>query len=296
VFDESPIVSVELIAGGLASGRTLLKTYGLPSPDVQAALGAGAASARFDEVITLDPGQFSVAAARLSVLYRNGERATIHHLGGTINQPAGMMQANFMAMLDERSGGSLLEVGSRARSAVTRRDFVPESWSYQGIDIIAGPNVDVVGDAHELSSIFPQQRFDAVMAFSVLEHLLMPWKFIIELNQVLNDGAIGIFTTHQCWPLHDQPWDFWRFSDRAWAGLLNHETGFQIIEANMGEPAFVVAQRCHPVTNFGLQQGGFLASNVLFRKIGPTRLSWPVKLSDIVQTDYPKGELAEPPA
>jgi len=183
-----------------------------------------------------------------------------------------------------------------ARSAVTRRDFVPDSWGYQGMDIIAGPNVDIVGDAHELSSMFPQQRFDAVMAFSVLEHLLMPWKFILELNHILNDGAIGIFTTHQCWPLHDQPWDFWRFSDRAWAGLLNHETGFEIIEASMGEPAFVVAQRCHPVTNFGLQQGGYLASNVLFRKIGPTRLNWPVRLHDIVQTGYPEGELAEPPA
>ncbi len=91
--------------------------------------------------------------------------------------------------------------------------------------------------------------------------------------------------------MHDQPWDFWRFSNRAWDGLLNRMTGFEIIEAAMSEPAYVVAQRCHPVTNFGLQQSGFLASNVLFRKIGPTALEWPVSLADTISTSYPIGNI-----
>jgi len=161
---------------------------------------------------------------------------------------------------------------------------------------MAGPNVDQIGDAHELSIIFPLKRFDAVMSLSVLEHLLMPWKFVIELNRVLNIGAIGLFTTHQCWPVHDAPWDFWRFSDRSWTSLLNRFTGFEIIETAMGEPAFVVAQRCHTVTNFGFHQGGFLASNVLFRKVSETTLTWPVGLTDILSSSYPKGELSKAPA
>ena len=119
----------------------------------------------------------------------------------------------------------------------------------------------------------------------------MPWKFVIELNAVMKQGAVGLFTTHQCWPVHDAPWDFWRFSDRAWSGLLNPATGFEIIEASMGEPAFVVSQRAHPITDFGRTQSGYLASNVLFRKIGETSLSWPVGLADIVQTHYPEGNL-----
>jgi Methyltransferase domain len=135
--------------------------------------------------------------------------------------------------------------------------------------------------------LFPPNSFDAVMAFSVLEHLLMPWKFVIELNRVLKKGAVGLFTTHQCWPLHDQPWDFWRFSDKAWDGLLNSATGFLIVEAEMGEPAFVVAQRCHPVTNFGDAQGGFLSSSVIFKKISDTSLEWPVKLAEVTTTTYP---------
>ena len=170
---------------------------------------------------------------------------------------------------------------------MVRRNWVPAGWGYSGFDIAAGPNVDVVGDAHALSRSYEPGRFDAVMAFSVLEHLLMPWKFVIELNRVLKPGALGLFTTHQCWPLHDQPWDFWRYSDMAWTGLLNPATGFEIIAAKMGEPAYIVAQKCAPATAFSSQAQGALASFVLFRKTGETTLQWPVELADITATSYP---------
>ena len=186
----------------------------------------------------------------------------------------------------------MLEIGARARSGFVRRDWASAGWSYSGFDIVAGPNVGVVGDAHALSRHYAAEEFDAVMALSVLEHLLMPWKFVIELNRVLKPGAIGLFTTHQCWPIHDRPWDFWRFSDTAWSGLLNAATGFEIIAARMGEPAFLVAQRCSVATAFSERSAGALASFVLFRKIGPTRLEWPVELNDILDTHYPQDAAA----
>lgn len=156
---------------------------------------------------------------------------------------------------------------------------------------MAGENVDVVGDAHEIAELFEPCTFDRVMAFSVLEHLLMPWKFVIGLNKVLKQGAVGLFTTHQTWPVHDQPWDFWRYSDTTWRSILNEKTGFEIIESAMGEPAFVVAQKFHNVTAFGMSQIGFLASNVTFKKVADTVLDWPVKLTDVIRTSYPEGNI-----
>lgn len=296
VFDDKPIALLELCFGGTKDCKFSIRSYRrTPSPDVEHAYGLSARNSRFEEVLDIGSNDAAISQAEILISYEDGTTATLHNLAFSHGQAAAALHEKFRRLIAGYSSGSLLEVGSRARSGLIRRDFVPSGWPYKGLDVMAGPNVDIVGDAHELSSIFPKEHFDAVMAFSVLEHLLMPWKFVVELNRILNIGAVGIFTTHQCWPLHDEPWDFWRFSDRAWDALLNKETGFEILEAKMGEPAFVVAQRCHAITNFGTQQGGFLASNVLFRKTSDTALVWPVRLQDVLATSYPKGELEKAP-
>lgn len=293
IVDTAPIAAVELRSTGISGGRHGLSSYGvIDSPDVAEQHGAAAARVRFSETFEFDATRESLSDAYLSILYADGRSVEIGNLVGRQPNPAGALISRFTALLRDVPRGHLLEVGSRARSGIVRRDMVPETWLYTGLDVLAGPNVDIVGDVHEISTLFKANSFQAVMAFSVLEHLLMPWKAVIELNRVLALDAIGVFTTHQCWPVHDQPWDFWRFSDRAWDGLLNQATGFEIIEAAMSEPAYVVAQRCHPVTNFGLQQSGFLASNVLFRKIGPTKLQWPVAIGDAISTRYPEGNVS----
>ncbi len=288
VIGATPIRRLELCSSGLPEGRAQLLSYGsIDSPDVAAQLGPAAATVRFAETLPFTATNEALRDAYLLVRHETGETEIVRGLNVDQQDPAANLTARFAGLLRESKAGQLLEVGSRARSQIVRRDIVPPGWGYTGFDVLDGPNVDMVGDAHDLSIAFPQQRFDAVMAFSVLEHLLMPWKFILELNNVLNVGAVGLFTTHQCWPVHDAPWDFWRYSDRAWAGLLNGHTGFEIVSAQMAEPAFIVAQRCHPITNFGYAAGGFLASNVLFRKTGPTRLEWKVSLGDVVSTTYP---------
>jgi hypothetical protein len=283
--DTAGIASIRLRIG---AREIPLASFGrVDSSDVVAQMGPQAEGSRFEETIAIDPSRDDVAGAELIMECRNGQKRTITHLGFPRGQAATALHQNFHTMLRLLPAGALLEVGSRARSGITRRELVPDGWSYVGMDIMAGPNVDVVGDAHELTALFPQRRFDAVMAFSVIEHLMMPWKFALELNRVLNVGALCLITTHQAWPLHDMPWDFWRFSDRAWGALFNRATGFEIIEAQMGEPTFFVAQRCHAVTNFGTVNQGYLASNVLFRKTGETDLDWPVRLTDVTSTSYP---------
>ena len=258
----------------------------LPGGEVFA-VRLGADGMGFDQSLLVPAGPGEIAQARLRATLGDGGVAILEDVGSAIGDPAHDLSRRFQAAMAARPPGRLLEVGSRARSGLTRRDWAQPGWDYSGFDIKPGPNVDVVGDAHTLARHYQPAAFDAVMAFSVLEHLLMPWKFVIELNRVLKPGAVGLFTTHQCWPLHDEPWDFWRFSDTAWTGLLNAATGFEVIAARMGEPAYLVAQKCSPATAFAEHPGGALASFVFFRKIGETSLEWPVELSAITSTAYP---------
>jgi hypothetical protein len=242
----------------------------------------------FDQVLAIaGPDGVELSRASLVATLADGGQLRIDSPGAHVGDPAHALLGRFLSLLAERPPGALLEIGARARSGVVRRDLIPPGWDYSGFDLLDGPNVDVVGDAHRLSRHYPGEQFDAVMAFSVLEHLLMPWKVVLELNRVLKPGAIGLFTTHQCWPLHDEPWDFWRFSDTAWGSFLNAATGFEVISAQMGEPAFVVARKCTADTAFTDRNTTALASFVLFRKIGPTRLEWPVEPGEITASAYP---------
>lgn len=287
---EKTITKIVLEAGNQSIDLT---SFGLSSPDIAIQFGPTANSVRFSEICSVSAmSMVDVADARL-VLHTEQDTYTITALGYPRASESGhALYGEFFKRIASRQVGSLLEVGARARSGITRRELVPKGWEYLGLDIMTGENVDLVGDAHELSALFKTKRFQAIMAFSVLEHLLMPWKFVVELNQILEMGAIGIFTTHQCWPLHDSPWDFWRFSDKAWAGLLNPATGFEILDAQMGERAFIVANRFHSSVAFADAHAGYLMSSVLFRKIGETSLRWPVELRSITSTLYPPTPIA----
>lgn len=265
-----------------------IPSYGEASPDV-AAIHPGADLVRFSECLDLYDLESTIHRARLIVIHPDDSHFEIHDLA-SVADPARDVQSQFAAAVADRTAGRFLELGSRARSGLVHNAFVPADWTYVGMDIVEGTNVDLVGDAHELSALVPHNHFDAVMAMSVVEHLLMPWKVVLELNRVMKVGGIGLFTTHQAWPLHDAPWDFWRFSKESWTALFNGVTGFEIVRAEVGEPGFVVAQRCHAATNFG-QQPVYLSSVVMFRKTRNTELQWNVSLADLITTNYPGGEL-----
>jgi hypothetical protein len=40
----------------------------------------------------------------------------------------------------------------------------------------------------------------------------MPWKAVIEIIKVMSPGGLIFTQPHQTWPIHETPWDYWRFS------------------------------------------------------------------------------------
>lgn len=201
--------------------------------------------------------------------------------------PAGLLFARFAEELRARPAGAVLEIGSRARSGTLYRAVVPPGWTYTGMDVREGPNVDVVGDAHDLTRLSMGHRFDAVFSVSVFEHLLMPWKVAVEINRVLKPGGLVYAATHQCLPLHDEPWDFWRLSDRAWAGLFNRSTGFELLDAQMGQRASVVPQAVVDATWPTRNEPAYLVSCALARKTSDATVDWPVDAAALIADAYP---------
>ena len=225
----------------------------------------------------------------LRVLFDDGSEQRFTSLGvpEILGDRGHRLYPEFVERLKTMPKGRLLEIGACAQSGITRRDAAPEGWEYIGLDILARPNVDLVGDAHSMSRILPHASFDAAMSLAVFEHLAMPWRVALELNRVLKPGAIAFIQTHQAFPMHETPWDFWRISADAWPALFNSKTGFRIIESAMAEPLMFVAQRWHPGVNYH-DAAGYAVSSVIVEKIAQSTLSWDVELDDFLGNVYPQ--------
>lgn len=273
-----------------------LASFGLESPDVADTLGATAASVRFDDWLFAPP---AILGRNFSLRLWLDDGSSVVVSDALTNAAEGdpyfQSWENFLQHVARFASGRVLELGSRARSAITRRHRIPERLEYVGLDILAGPNVDVVGDAHELGRLFPEGGFVAVFSTSVFEHLAMPWKAVLEINKVLAPGGIVYTSTHQTWPPHEEPWDFWRYSQHTWRALFNAATGFELLEAVVGDPARVHACRTTTVTRGLPDSLAWLGTASLARKTGDSALSWPVSLETVAHGMYPKGELSEAP-
>ena len=188
-------------------------------------------------------------------------------------------------IIAEEKPKRVLDIGGRARSGTSRKGSLPGSDVIVA-DIIDSEDVDIVADVHELSS-FTDETFDAFMSIATFEHLLMPWKAAIEINKVLNTGAVGLIVTHQTVGIHEVPWDFFRYSDQAWKGIFNASTGFEIIESGMTKPVFIIPLIWEPSLAAAEKAVGYMTSSVLVRKVSSAKVKWPVKLSAIAHDMYP---------
>lgn len=281
-----PVRGLALLA---ADGRRFPLTLpGLPSPELTRRYGAAAAACRFDDVFQVGPDAKPLHTATLSVTLADGGAFVVPLTFEVASDDTFRLIDRFFAMLSAMPPGHCLEIGSRVRTGGIWKSALPAGWRYTGFDIMDGPNVDIVGDAHRASHFLPRRAYDAVMSFVVFEHLLMPWKVAIELNRVLKTGAIGIIAAPHTWPIHEEPCDYFRFSRHAWKALFNKATGFAILDAAQGSPAHVVPlTMTGPPMEFNEHFPTPLMSAVLFRKTGETALDWPVELDAVSGDVYP---------
>ena len=187
---------------------------------------------------------------------------------------------------DSAPGASMIELGSRARSGNTYKHLFPTLSTYTGVDMNPGNNVDVVQDIHTLSRAITSQ-YDFAFSVSVFEHLLMPWVAAVELNKVLVDGGLAYIQSHPTWPLHDEPWDFFRFSKHAWQGLFNSFTGFEILDAAYGMEASIMPASMAGCSLKDIEmQRSFLLSGCLIKKISEPQVDWQCDPSGFYSSSY----------
>jgi len=110
-------------------------------------------------------------------------------------------------------GKRVLEVGALDFNGGLRSVLVAYGPSeYIGVDLQAGPGVDVTCDVSKLVESFGEESFDIVVNTELLEHVEHWRSAISNLKRVLRPGGVMVTTTRSPgFKYHGYPYDFWRF-------------------------------------------------------------------------------------
>jgi Methyltransferase domain len=142
----------------------------------------------------------------------------------------------YLTDIGNHKGMRILEIGSREVTGTSDARNRFKNAEYIGFDYYPGQNVDVVGDAHQLSKYFNNQKFDIIYSSAVFEHLAMPWLAATEITKLLKVGGIVFIETHFSFSSHERPWHFFQFSDMALRVLFSPALGIECIEAGASNP------------------------------------------------------------
>lgn len=99
------------------------------------------------------------------------------------------------------------------------------------VDAKAAAGVDIVADAHQLTSAIPADSVNAVICTSLFEHVRRPWIVVRQIASVLRPGGTCVLSAPWVYPEHRDPIDCYRFSVdglralAAEAGLVELDAG-----------------------------------------------------------------------
>lgn len=121
-----------------------------------------------------------------------------------------------MRILFVGSGGSLNEMVEcrYSRSEITTIDIDPER------------KPDIVMDVTKLD--FDRETFDLVFVLEVLEHVKEPYLAVCSLREVLKSNGQIVVSTPFILGIHDEPYDFYRYTKHGLRYLFREYTDVQL--------------------------------------------------------------------
>ena len=137
------------------------------------------------------------------------------------------MEAFVRVHLDASRGRPLdiLDFGSQTvddQPRSYRELFDDPVWTYRGLDIEAGANVDiVVDDAYHWSEI-AADSIDVIISGQAFEHVEYFWASMFEITRVLKPGGLAVIIAPSNGVEHRYPVDCWRFYRDGFTALAKH--------------------------------------------------------------------------
>jgi len=123
---------------------------------------------------------------------------------------------------------AVVDVGSQDVNG-TYRDLMDDKWSYIGVDVTTGKNVDVVMK-NDMEIPLPDVSADLVLCGQVLEHSRNPWRIVCEIGRILRSGGYAFVVAPRRFHTHRYPLDCFRILEDGMRALLE-QGGMEVVEA-----------------------------------------------------------------
>jgi ubiquinone/menaquinone biosynthesis C-methylase UbiE len=179
------------------------------------------------------------------------------------------------------AGANVLNIGAGGDIGKTLRQHAErQHFKIMSLDIDEQRHPDIVGDI--CTCDFKGLQFDAVVMAETLEHIPSPHLALENIHRNLKDGGRLILTAPFIFPIHDQPYDYYRFTRYGLAYLLRQFRDVSIQERNSwAETIDVLSVRL------------IMDKNRLARALAPifvllAFVKWPISflLSRLIRTNY----------
>lgn len=125
--------------------------------------------------------------------------------------------------------GHVLDIGCGNKPY---KEWIEEtSHSYTGCDIIQSSEncVDIICPAQQIP--LPDASFDTVFSTQTIEHVGDFQGMLNESFRLLKPGGHIIVSGPMYWPLHEEPYDYFRFTKHGFKFALEN-SGFEVLEVN----------------------------------------------------------------
>lgn len=132
--------------------------------------------------------------------------------------------------LDSRRPLSVIDIGSYDVNGSYRTLFDMPQVHYQGIDLEAGPGVDIVLESPYRFPL-PSESVDLIVSGQAFEHIEFFWMTWLEMDRVLKPGGMIFLIAPSRGSEHRYPQDCWRFYPDGYRALSKY-SGAELLEVS----------------------------------------------------------------
>lgn len=134
--------------------------------------------------------------------------------------------------------GRILLTGAHVWEGSVNPDHAKHARHAQWITTdIEGSDVDIRADLHVIDQHVGE--LDGIFSPATLEHIERPWVAMIAMGRALKPGGALFLHTHQTFPLHGYPHDYYRFSTEALKSLC-FDAGLEVVSAGYDNACSIV--------------------------------------------------------